>query len=622
MFVDVLSAPDIARMQALSAASIRREDADRLAHLNIDDLGRKLTLARALTGPNAAEWRAAHLAEMKKLIPGIMHAVHLTDIAPDRRRDIIYFNPVVKEKLRDDSTIDYRVRGTVGGDTLKGKLPFDTSAFTAELEVVKILLQSSVSDGSHIMTLDLKDYYLNSPMHRPEYLRISKKHLTPDLISELGLTSFVNSDGSILFAITKGIYGLPHAGALAQEHLIPLLAQHGYHQSPNVPCLFRHDTNGVSFTLVVDDFAVKYKDRASAEHLLSILRTRYTLTEDWDAKSYLGMALRFFTNSDGVRCVGLSMPGYVAKALQRFRPNGVKGAASPSIYEPVHQYGSHTPQQATTDTTARLTAAEVLELQQVVGVFLYYTRAVDLTMLTTVCELAATIPNATQLDRARMERFLEYAAAHPDHELVLAACDMILYTQSDAGHLSRVGARSVAGGLHYLSNINQPLMVNGGVAAISKIIPAIVASAAEAEYAALFLNAQIAAWLRTILVELGYPQPPTLIMTDNATAVGIATGKCKIKRSKPMDMRWHWIRDRVQQGQFSVHWISGAQNLADFFTKSLPVHKHREFAPLLAFAPPTMLSLATVMNSRASRALHWRTKLQPHKSVFTCTYAT
>ena len=50
-----------------------------------------------------------------------------------------------------------------------------------------------------------------------------------------------------------------------------------------------------------------------------------------------------------------------------------------------------------------------------------------------------------------------------------------------------------------------------------------MASAAEAEYGALFLNGQAAAPNRTTLIEMHHPQPPTPIQVDNSTAVGIAS---------------------------------------------------------------------------------------------------
>jgi len=73
----------------------------------------------------------------------------------------------------------------------------------------------------------------------------------------------------------------------------------------------------------------------------------------------------------------------------------------------------------------------------------------------------------------------------------------------------------------------------------------VVSSAAEGKLAAVFHNARDACPIRTCLKELGHPQPATPIITDNTTAIGIATNTVKQKRSKAMDMRFFWIRDRV-----------------------------------------------------------------------------
>ena len=76
---------------------------------------------------------------------------------------------------------------------------------------------------------------------------------------------------------------------------------------------------------------------------------------------------------------------------------------------------------------------------------------------------------------------------------------------------------------------------------------------------------------------MGYPQEPTIIMCDNTSAIGIATDSIKQKRSKAVDMRFHWIRDRVRQNQFIIAYIPTLQNLADYFTKNLPKESHSKF---------------------------------------------
>ena len=186
---------------------------------------------------------------------------------------------------------------------------------------------------------------------------------------------------------------------------------------------------------------------------------------------------------------------------------------------------------------------------------------------------------------------------------------MQLCVQSDASYHSRSGARSVAGGLLYCGNVDDTTTINGALLAVSCIIPTVCASVAEAEYAACFINGQHAVWLRTVLEALGYPQiGATPMLCDNLCAVGIANNTVKAKRSKAIDMRYHWIRDRIRLGLLRVYWRKGADNLADFFTKALPVHQHQALMPFLVFSPaqPNNPSL----NKRAVRSHAYRAHKQ------------
>ena len=54
------------------------------------------------------------------------------------------------------------------------------------------------------------------------------------------------------------MYGLPQAGIIAQKLLEERLAKHGYRQSVTTPGLWKHDTRPICFSLVVDNFGVKY----------------------------------------------------------------------------------------------------------------------------------------------------------------------------------------------------------------------------------------------------------------------------------------------------------------------------------------------------------------------------
>jgi hypothetical protein len=101
-------------------------------------------------------------------------------------------------------------------------------------------------------------------------------------------------------------------------------------------------------------------------------------------------------------------------------------------------------------------------------------------------------------------------------------------------------------------------------------------SAAESEVGSLFMNGQEAISSRNCLIDMGHPQPATKMITDNNTAEGIIKGTIKQKRSKSIDMRFYWLKDRQEQGQFDICWEPGKTNLADYTTKHHPSSHHNE----------------------------------------------
>ena len=82
---------------------------------------------------------------------------------------------------------------------------------------------------------------------------------------------------------------------------------------------------------------------------------------------------------------------------------------------------------------------------------------------------------------------------------------------------------------------------------VAKILKMITSSAMETEVAATFYNAKEALPFRATLEEMGHPQPPTPMEVDNETAIGFLKSKMKQKRSKAIDMRFYWVRDRLNQ---------------------------------------------------------------------------
>jgi len=181
------------------------------------------------------------------------------------------------------------------------------------------------------------------------------------------------------------MYGLLQAGKLANTQLQTFLEPHGYHPCPITPRLWMHDTWPIHFTLVVDDFSVWYTDKTNANHLMSELCQHYQVTKDWDAIWYCDMTL----NWDYQNCtVDLSMPGYIDQALKCFQhPQPRQPEHAPHAWQKP-TYGAKTQFAPEPDATPALDAADTKCVQEVIGVLLYYARAVDATMLTALGTLA------------------------------------------------------------------------------------------------------------------------------------------------------------------------------------------------------------------------------------------
>jgi hypothetical protein len=337
--------------------------------------------------------------------------------------------------------------------------------------------------------------------------------------------------------------------------------------------LFSHTSNGIKFTLIVDDFGVKYKSILDLNHLITAIHSGgWKCKVDLDGAKYVGVSCSWdYVNNT----LDTTMPHCVSKGLARFAPGiTLKGAPSPAVYVPP-KFGEKV-QYETVDNSPPATAAETLWVQQVNGYFLYYARVQNSLILPACNDISATQAKPTARTVAATWRLLNYLASHPDHTVRYTGCDMILKVQSDASYQSRPGSISIAGGWHYCGNLSDDIL-NGTLHSISCRIPTVCGAVSEAEYAALYINGTAAAWERTVLAGLGYPQPPTIIITDNECAEGIANNRLTAKKSKAIAMRYHWIRDRIRLGEFLVKWLPGKLNYADFFTKHLPVYQFEQY---------------------------------------------
>ena len=112
----------------------------------------------------------------------------------------------------------YQTRLTVGGNLIA--YPRDCGTPTVDLLTVKLLLNSVVSTpGAKFITINIKDFYLNTPMERYKYMRLKLCDIPEDVALHYNLASKFKSDGYVYTEIRRGMYGLPQLGLLAQQLL-------------------------------------------------------------------------------------------------------------------------------------------------------------------------------------------------------------------------------------------------------------------------------------------------------------------------------------------------------------------------------------------------------------------
>jgi hypothetical protein len=214
--------------------------------------------------------------------------------------------------------------------------------------------------------------------------------------------------------------------------------------------------------------------------------------------------------------------------------------------------------------------------------------------LPATCALASEQAHPTTDTMTRLNRLLGYAAAHPNGRKIYRASQMILRCLSDASYLSRPSAGSVAGSTHFLGDLADTAPLNHPISSHSTRIPVVCSFVTEAEYAGAFASSRIATNERQILDDDDMGHPPTRIFCDNEVAIGLATDTINLKLSKSLDMCFHWLRDRVRQGHFRLIFVPGLKNAADFFTKALPVARHRTLAPFFAVDPDDDADFSTL----------------------------
>ena len=569
-----------------------------------NNFGKKQGIDDLLNGPDKETWKKAVSNELGRLTKGNDAGVNYTDTMRwikkkeiPKNKKVTYANFTFDHRPLKSET--HRCRLVVGGDKLEYE--YDASSPAASLLETKLMINSTISDakdGARFMTCDLKDFFLCSDMDEPEYMRIHYRHITDDIKTKYNLQELVEDDGYVYVKKIRGMYGLKQAAILAYKQLVNVMKEDGYSPIPHTIGLWKHDTRKTKFCLCVDDFGVKYFGEEDKKHLLTTLKKHYKVSIDHEGHNYCGLTINW-NYKDGY--VDIGMPGYIDDLLKKLGYKRRKLQYAPHEYN-IPVYGQKVQFVQDPDRTDKCDKKETTKVQSIVGSLLYYSRAIDSTMLPALNEVSISQSSPTKKVLEKCYRLLDYASTYPDTQIRYFASDMVLWAESDAAYLVLPNAKSRIAGYFYLSTFpnNKPPAIpipqpNGPLLIICKTLKNVVASAAESETGGLFINTQETIPIRYVLHQLEHKQPATPMKTDNSTAFSFTTSNIRQKRSKSWDMRYYWLREKQVQNQMRFYWDKGSKNDADYYTKHHSPDHHlknrRKF----------------VLNLMISKALtHWR----------------
>ncbi len=266
------------------------------------------------------------------------------------------------------------------------------------------------------------------------------------------------------------------------------------------------------------------------------------------------------------------MSGYITNLLTRLKhPPPTQRVDAPYAWI-APKYGRTVQHAPLKDMSPLLSAAATGLLQSAVGSLLFYTRAVDPSMLPGLNEVSVQQSNPTKATQRKVHQLLDYVALHSNAVLRYHASAMVLHIDSDAAYLVLPQAKSRIAGHYYLSNdstYTATIQPNGPIFTEYCSLCHVVASSAEAETSALFHNAQNGIPICHLLKSLGHPQPPTALKTNNQVSAAFVNQVMRHKKSKAWDMRLWWLKDKMVQNHFKMFWDKGANNWADYFNAAM-----------------------------------------------------
>ena len=506
------------------------------------------TLEEALRRPDADLWWDAWLKER-----GQMDQYGVYEEVPEPKGvNIVGSKIVFKVKKNPDGSIErYKCRLVARGFTQRYGCDFrETFAPVASSTTVRLFLAVCTQMGFEVRQLDITAAYLQGELKEHTIYMRPPKGSAPE--------------GKV-WKLLKSVYGLKQAGLVWGRKLSTYLINDlKFTRCPADPCLFMKDTQGgvIYVCSYVDDCIYAGNSTRMLDEFRNALKKKFGIRDLKEPTWFLGLNVEYDQNGGTLK---LHQSSYILEAGKKY---GVVSS---------HTYKTPFDPNMTFDEPkeGEELSKEKQELyMRLIGTLNYAATQTRPDISVNVSVLSQFMARASEAHLKAAFRVLMYLyRTHNEGITYKRVGGLLGFSDASFAPNGKTGTgwrRSRSGGLF--------IYAEGAVSWFSKNQTCVALSTAEAEYIALSLATQEAVWLRKMLSFLGHHQDgPTTIYEDNQAAQVIATTEMDSKRSKHIDVRYHYTREKCLEGIVKIVWCSTESMIADMLTKSLDVTKLQKF---------------------------------------------
>ncbi|CAH2016809.1 unnamed protein product [Acanthoscelides obtectus] len=532
----------------------------------------EVPMHQAVRGEDADEWHKAMADEVASILKnGTWELI-------DRpcNQHIVGSRIVLRNKYKPDGTIERRkARLVARGFSQKPGTHFnETFAPVARLSSIRLVSALAAHLNMDMQQLDVTCAYLNGSldetiyMETPEYLDESLKIICDnskyneatrkkarDTLNTLG-------KGDKVCLLRKSLYGLKQAGRSWYQKLSQTLSECGANPTKSDPCVFTSKTGEDIMIIVtyVDDLIIASRDKKAISSLKAKLSERFEMKDLGSVNHCLGMEFSLKENK-----ISLSQRAYILEILDRFNMADANTVSTPLDPGTKLRKPTESP------------SSEELKLpyRELIGALTYLSLGTRPDISFAVSYLGQFNNCYTKEHWTAAKRVLRYLKGTIDHSIVYQREDMNLRGFVDAEWANCPDDRHSYTGFSFI-------LSGGPVSWESKKQATVALSTTEAEYMGTTEAAKEAIYLGKFMTELGFERLANVTLySDNMSAIKLAENPRYHSRSKHIDIRYHFVREALEQKKFKLKHTPSSEMAADVLTKGLSRTKHRKCMELL-----------------------------------------